>query len=111
MTEEDIPLPDAVASAAVPEIVERACADAGLILTRKSTLASFAGCVHWHFKKGKERGTLEVTWWERGNRLWFKVASGRTGEWIAETLPRLTKCIKDDLSDKSGEGRERCFVE
>ena len=43
----------------------------------KGTLASFPNCVHWHWKRGKERGTLEITWWGKQDRLWFKVAAGR----------------------------------
>jgi hypothetical protein len=55
----------------------------------KGTLANYPGCVHWHYKKGKARGTLEITWWERENRLWFKVAKGRTGDWIEGSITRL----------------------
>ena len=98
MTEITIPLPADASCAAIAEIIERVCADEGLTQTLKSTLAAYAGCVHWHFKKGKERGTLEITWWERENRLWFKVASGRNGDWIAGTLTRLQQKFTRELT-------------
>jgi hypothetical protein len=81
----------------VEGVVERACAAEGLRLTLKGTLAGYPGCVHWHYKKGKERGTLEITWWESKRRLWFKVAAGRTGEWIEAAAEKLKKRIEKQL--------------
>ena len=75
-------------------IVEAACAAEGLRLTLKDTLAKYPGCVHWHFQKGTQRGTLEITWWEKRRRLWFKVAAGRRGEWMEATIPRLESMLK-----------------
>jgi hypothetical protein len=97
MVEVEVDIPAHAQSASIPRAVERACATEGLTLTLKGTLAKYPDCVHWHFKKGKERGTLEMTWGERKNRLWFKVAVGRTGAWVEETAARLRKQIERAL--------------
>ena len=77
--------------------IEGAAKTLGLLTTQVTTLSEYPGSVHWHFKKGKVRGTLEMTWWERKNRLWFKVAVGRTGAWVEETAARLRKQIERAL--------------
>jgi len=89
MIEVDLPIPPRRAAGTVPGRVERACAAEGLTRTLKSTLAKYPGCIHWHFKKGKERGTLEITWWGRERRLWFKISAGRNGDWMAACVRRL----------------------
>ena len=66
MTEIDLPLPAHATSSAVICAVERACGAAGLRASMKTTLASYPGSTHWHFKAGTDRGTLECTWWPDG---------------------------------------------
>lgn len=63
-------------------VVEACAARLGLRVTLKGTLARYPACLHWHFKRGRERGTLEVTWSPTEQRLWLSVQTGRTGEWI-----------------------------
>lgn len=89
MAEVEVRLPPRVNPASVPRSVERLCRREGLTLTAKSTLAKYPGSVHWHLKMGRKPGTLEVTWWRREGRLWFKVAANRTGPWIEDTVARL----------------------
>ena len=97
MIEIELSPPHHTKTANVEGVVERACAAEGLILTLKGTLASYPGCVHWHYKRGKERGTLEITWWESKRRLWFKVAAGRRGEWIEPTMEKLKKQLRKQM--------------
>ncbi len=94
MIEVEIQIPSAVKPQVVIRQVEQVCADNDLTLTLKGTLAGYPGCVHWHFKKHKQAGTLEVTWWKNEHRLWFKVADHRKGTWIEEELPILKKKIE-----------------
>ena len=42
--------------------IEHVCLAESLTLTQRGTLASYPGCTHWHFKQGKARGVLELTW-------------------------------------------------
>ena len=80
MLEVELQIPDSAESEAVLRIVEQVCASNELTCSLKGTLVSYPGSIHWHFKQGKQKGTLEITWWESEQRLWFKVASGRTSE-------------------------------
>ena len=94
MLEVELQIPDSVESEAVPGIVEQVCASNELTCTMKGTLVRYPGSIHWHVKQGKERGTLEITWWESGHRLWFKVASGRSSEWILKSISQLKEQIE-----------------
>lgn len=97
MTEIDIPIPATAQNAAIVKAVELAAQKVGLTLTLKGTLATYPGCIHWHYKNGKERGTLEITWWPQGKRLWFKVAANRWGEWVPDAVSRLKRSITSKL--------------
>jgi hypothetical protein len=97
MIEVELLVPDRVNIDGLVRAVEQICVSNWLTCTLKGTLASYSGCIHWHFKKGKQKGTLEVTWWESKHRLWFKLANGRKGEWIDESMPRLKEQIEKAL--------------
>lgn len=97
MIEVELQIPANANSEHVVEVVEQVCSSDGLTCTQKGTLSSYPGCIHWHFKLGTQKGTLEITWWETKNRLWFKVAKGRTGDWMDENIARLKKKIEDSL--------------
>lgn len=97
MIEIEIHVPRRVHS--VPRLIEQICSLEGLEIALKGTLARYPGSVHWHFKKGKQPGTLEITWWERENRLWFKVAAGRRAGWIDVMLEPLQEKIEQALLD------------
>jgi len=97
MIEVELQIPADAKSDAVVKVVEQVCTANDLICALKGTLASYPGSTHWHLKKEREKGTLEITWWESENRLWFKVADGRVGKWIDEILPKLKKEIEKTL--------------
>lgn len=94
MIEVKLQIPDSVDTQAVIRIVEQVCASQGLTATLKGTLVRYPGSIHWHFKLGKQKGVLEITWWEGQHHLWFKVASGRTSEWIIQNIPQLKDQIE-----------------
>jgi hypothetical protein len=60
----------------------------------KGTLAKYSGSLHWHFKKYRQKGILEITWWESNHHLWFKVAENRRGTWIEDIIPVLKEQIE-----------------
>jgi hypothetical protein len=97
MLEVELQIPDSVEPETVIGAVEQVCASHDLTCTLKGTLSRYPGSIHWHFKNGKQKGTLEITWQERENRLWFKVANGRASEWISASLPRLKEQIEKSL--------------
>ena len=97
MLEVELQIPTDAKSDSVDKFIEQVCSANNLTCTLKGTLASYPGCIHWHFKMGKQKGTLEITWWKSKNRLWFKVAKGRMGDWIDEDLAKLKKQIESSL--------------
>jgi hypothetical protein len=97
MIEVDLQITDGLETEAVIRIVEQVCASNDLTCGRKGPSVSYPGSIHWHFKRNSDKGTLEITWWESGQRLWFKVAKGRTNEWILDILPRLKEQIEKML--------------
>ena len=97
MIEVELKIPANASSEIVIEVVEETCIENNLTCALKGTLASYPGCVHWHYRTDKQKGTLEITWWEVENRLWFKVAKGRKGEWMDETLTKLKEQMEVSL--------------
>jgi len=97
MIEIELQIPDSVDSDTLVRVVEHICIANGLTCTLSGTLASYPGCVHWHFRKGTQRGILEITCWELERRLWFKVAGNRRGEWIEDSIPQLKERIEQSL--------------
>ena len=83
-------------------LIEEAAAHYGLRLRMKGTLRTYPGSEHWHFQKPGERGTLEVTLWPAGKRVWFSVQAGRRAAWIAEMIPPMKTWIEGQLSQPQG---------
>ncbi|HET9588545.1 MAG TPA: hypothetical protein VFO91_07130 [Anaerolineales bacterium] len=100
MIEVELRIPDGGSTEAVVRAVERACLANDLTRTLKGTLASHRGSVHWHFKKGRQTGTLEITWWETGRHLWFKVAGNRASQRIQDMIPRLKEQIEGSFDKR-----------
>lgn len=86
------------------QVIESVCADRGLRVGMKASLASFPGSIHWHFKKPDEKGTLEITFVRKDRRIWAQVQNGRKAEWIDAELPRVRKGIEQKLKVESAGG-------
>jgi hypothetical protein len=76
-------------SRASVEAIERLWQAHGLSVTLKTTQSKYAGSIHWHLKKGRERGTLEATLWPSQNRFWFSMQDGRKGDWVMPAAHRM----------------------
>ena len=76
-------------------IVEKACSRNGLKQTLLTTLKSYPGSTHWHYKKGTARGTLEITWWPKKRNLWLSSRVGRDADWIPEMMVALETEIRE----------------
>ncbi len=93
----ELSLPAAWLSDARPitDFLEAECLTLPLRITLKSTLRSFAGCTHWHFKHAEtgRPGTLELTWWPAERRAWLTIAGSRAGAW----QPALIDALRERL--------------
>ena len=94
MIETEVDIPPAADFSQAEQVIEGCCRAEGLLVGLKGTLVSYPGCVHWHFKREAQRGTLEVTWWAQARRVWFSVQAGRTGAWIEEAIARLKETLE-----------------
>ena len=92
-------VPPSIPPPRIVPLIDRALADLGLTVTMCGTLKSFPGSTHWHLKLGRQRGTLEVTWWPRRRRLWIKIQAGRTAAWINQITPKLAREVRSRLRD------------
>lgn len=81
---------------AVP-VIDNCIAQLGLTITRKETLATYHGSIHWHLKQGKARGVLELTLWPAERRLWFSIHHNRSAPWIEAVQPALQQVIEQAL--------------
>jgi hypothetical protein len=79
-------------------LIETCCRDAGLIQGLKGTLIQYPGCIHWHWKRHGEPGTLEVTLWPRENRLWLSLHANRFGAWTEAAAPALRETLRARLA-------------
>jgi|HubBroStandDraft_6_1064221.scaffolds.fasta_scaffold369404_1 hypothetical protein len=82
----------------VERTVERLCRTLGLLMALKGSLSQYPGSIHWHFKKERQNGTLEITLFPTKSRLWSKVQDRRKAQWIEETLPGFKKELEAELS-------------
>ena len=97
MRTEEVAVPQAADLAGAEGEIERCFGEAGLRVALKGTLATHKGCVHWHLKRGKERGTLEVTLWPARRRLWLSVHANRSGDWVEGALRHVADALPDAL--------------
>ncbi len=98
MIEIEVIVPVQADLAQAEQLIEQCCAAEGLLISLKGSLASYPGCIHWHYKQGTQRGTLEITLWPKAGRIWFSVHSGRTAAWIEEAVARLKETLEKNLA-------------
>jgi hypothetical protein len=99
MREIDFAVPQNADLIGAERLLEEICARRGLVLAMKGSLASYPGCVHWHYRRQNQKGTLELTLFAQDRRVWAQVQDGRKAKWIDEELPELHAAIERALRD------------
>jgi hypothetical protein len=89
-----IPLTTRADGAQIERAIDDAIADSGLKTVLRGSLAKFPKCTHWHVKRGRDSGTLEITFWPLEHRAWFSVQDGRRADWIEAAIPRVMEAIQ-----------------
>ena len=97
--ETPIALPARLEPARVTALLDALLAEAGLQVTLRDTLRRYPGCVHWHLKRGRERGTLELTYWPAAGRAWLSVHRNRVAPWITPTIEALQQQLQECFAD------------
>lgn len=93
MLDFEIEIPEGNAIECLEAKVELWAGEIGLTCTLKTSLRKSVGSIHWHFKQGKTRGTLEVTLSPSSGRLWCSIQAGRTGDWLEGAIQSLNGTI------------------
>ena len=78
------------------QTIDEMSAAHGLSITMKSSLKKFPGSIHWHLKKGRERGTLEVTLLPAGRRLWVSMRENRSAAWVMKMAREFKRKIEGE---------------
>jgi len=78
--------------------IERICQVRGLQCAKKGTVSAHRGSIHWHYKRPKQNGTLELTLWPSERRLWAAVHENRKADWIEAELAALRSEIEEALA-------------
>lgn len=86
-------------------LLERLCAEEGLVRTMETSLKVYPGSRHWHYRRGSERGTLEVTVWPGGGKAWISAHANRAGRWTAGSAERLALAVERVLAAEERAGR------
>jgi hypothetical protein len=92
---------DADSGLDVKRRIEEVAVELGLAATMVTTLAGYPGCTHWHFKRGKQRGVLEATYWPGENRAWLSYRSGRDADWIPAAIREFQRLVKERSRERS----------
>jgi hypothetical protein len=82
------------------QAIQEAAQASGLVTAQVTTLAKYPGSIHWHFKRGKDRGTLEATYWPDQKRVWLSYRSGREADWINPTIQQLKRFVETRVDDR-----------
>jgi hypothetical protein len=90
----DVNLPPGMTAADAARLVESAAEAEGLRIKLRTTLAQHPGSIHWHYKRGREPGTLEMTLLQRERCIRLAVQAGRIGPWTAEAMERLITTLE-----------------
>lgn len=69
----------------IPEI-EKIIQQFDLRIDLKTTLSTKKGSIHWHVKRGIEKGVLEITYWPKKNQLWVEIHDNRVTKWNLECI-------------------------
>ena len=97
MTFAEMAVPAGMPLSDAARIIEEAIEGAGLRVTSRGTLVQYPGSIHWHVKRGKEAGTLEITLLNRERYIRLAVHANRAGTWTADALTQLADDLRERL--------------
>jgi len=78
------------------QTIDEMSAARGLSTSMKGSLKKFPGSIHWHLKKGRERGTLEVTLLPAEQRLWISIHENRNAAWVMKMAREFKRTIEGE---------------
>lgn len=106
MTYDEIDLPRNIPLANAARAIEEACEAEDLRIASRGTLPAHPGSIHWHYKKGREAGALDITLLNRERRILLSVAEKRIAPWSEPTLERISEILINRLQRSAPINRE-----
>ena len=70
-------------------LIEKACQISGLEITMKAEQKSLPPNMHWHYKRGKGKGVLEITIIFSTNEIILSCKKNREAAWVLEVAKEL----------------------
>lgn len=81
----------------VCEEVEETALLFGLHFSKRMTLCTKKGSYHWHLKKAKEKGVLEVTYWPRKEQFSLEIHQNRKANWNEELIETMSVYFSENF--------------
>ncbi len=108
MTIDEISLPFGFPLAEAARMIEEAATGDGLRIALRGTNTDYPGSILWHWKRGKEAGTLKATLIQgRSRRILLTVDENRPVPWAEPALDRISDALRARLAPgKDGEEKD-----
>lgn len=74
--------------------IEKLCTQLELICTMQGELKSIAPNLHWHFKKAKMKGVMEITLMKENGEVILSVHDNRRGGWEEEMMQAIKTTLQ-----------------
>ncbi len=74
--------------------IEMLCAQLELTCTMRGELKSIASNLHWHFKKAKLKGVMEITLMKETGEIILSVHDNRRGAWEEEVMKKVKSALE-----------------
>ncbi|MFN8286394.1 MAG: hypothetical protein U0V74_06565 [Chitinophagales bacterium] len=74
--------------------IDKLCEKLGLAVTMKGILKSIGPNKHWHLKKGKAKGVLEITLMLESGEIILSVHDNRKGDWEEDMMKQVKKAMQ-----------------
>lgn len=100
VTLDDFDLAPGISLSDAARSIEECALAEELRVTLRETLPQYPGSLHWHWKRGREAGILEITLLNRERRITLAVEANRAGTWTTETLQRMSDTLRQKLGRK-----------
>jgi hypothetical protein len=91
-------LPESIPSGEVSVVIERVALGLRLEMAIRTNLKSHPTAIHWHFRRPRTTGTLEITYDPISRQAWFSTRPGRTKAWVYEAM----QAISAEINSNSG---------
>lgn len=81
--------------------LEAICDWHSLVIADAGTLKSFPGSRHWHLRRAKMPGVMEVTYRQEANQLWVSVHDNRDGGWARRACPNFARALARQVGGRA----------